>query len=170
MNQARLAQLIAENGELSAKNAQLSEQLRRLEDGPMRLQDLSTSAVHQVARFYAAAEATIHDHRATIDGPRTLIKVNGKSAQVLGRRRNGAWQVDRDPPFDENAEVVIFVDLGCAPAWVLHRPGPRPATALRYPCTLDRTAPRHAVESRDPRRGDRTRVQQLLSLLNHVMS
>jgi hypothetical protein len=34
---------------------------------------------------------------------------------VLGRRRNGAWQVDKNPPFDENAEVVIFVDLGGAP-------------------------------------------------------
>ena len=89
----------------------------------MRLQDLSNPAVHQVARFYAAAEATIHGHRAKIDGLRTL-KVNDKSAQVRGRRRNGAWQVDKNPPFDENAEAVIFADLGCAP------PGstsPRPA-------------------------------------------
>jgi hypothetical protein len=32
-----------------------------------------------------------------------LIKVNDKPAQVLGRRRNGAWQGDRNPPFEENA-------------------------------------------------------------------
>ena len=91
----------------------------------MRLQDLSNNAVHQVARFYAAAEATIHGHRAKIDGPRTLIKVNDKPAQVLGRRGNGAWQVDKNPPFDENAEVVIFADLGCTPPGFYIAPAPR---------------------------------------------
>lgn len=95
------------------------------------MRDLSTSAVHRVARFYAAPEATIHGHRAKIDGPRMLIKVNGKPAQVLGRRRNGVWRVDRNPPFDENAEVVIFVDLGWAPPGFYIAPARETSDAIR---------------------------------------
>jgi hypothetical protein len=119
------------------------------------LRDLSTSAVHRVARFYAAPEATIHGHRAKIDGLRTLIKVNDKPPQVLGRRRNGAWQVDRNPPFDENAEVVIFVDLGWAPPGSTSprparqvtpsapaSPNSRPGTAGNVPETLTATTAR----------------------------
>ena len=79
---------------------------------------------------------------------RTLIKVNDKSAQVLGRRRNGTWQVDKNPPFDENAEVVIFVDpwaqecqesWGCAPAGFYIAPAretsehPRPPRRIQGP-------------------------------------
>jgi hypothetical protein len=105
--------------------------MSRPQDGPERLQDLSSNAGHQVARFYAAAEATIHGYRAKIDGPHTLIKVNDKLAQVLGRRRNGAWQVDKDPPFDENAEVVIFVDLGCVPPGFFIAPARETSDGIR---------------------------------------
>jgi hypothetical protein len=116
MSPAELDRLIAERDQLRAEKAQLAARLRGFEDEPTRLRDLSTNAVHQVARYYAAAEATIHGQRAEINTPRTLVDINGKSAQVLGKRRSGAWQIDRNPPLDERAEFVIFVDLGSAPS------------------------------------------------------
>lgn len=82
---------------------------------PPKLKDLNTHAVHQVARFYAAAEATINGYRAEIEGTRTFITVNHALAQVFSRRAGGAWQVDRDPPLHEQAQFVIFVDLGSEP-------------------------------------------------------
>lgn len=83
---------------------------------PARLMGLSTHAVHQVARFYAAAEATIHGCRAEVKGPQSLVVVNGVVAHVASRRANGAWQIHKDPPFHEDAEVVVFVDLSVTPA------------------------------------------------------
>lgn len=80
-------------------------------EGSARLQDLSNGAVHQVARFYAAAEATIHGCRVDASAPRTRLTINGKVVQVLSRRKGGAWQTDRKPPIIEDAAVVIFVDF-----------------------------------------------------------
>lgn len=97
-----------------------------------KLKDLNTHAVHQVARFYAAAEATINGYRARIEGPVSFIKVNNALAQVFSRRAGGAWQVDRDPPLNERAQFVIFVDLGSEPSDYYVAPADQMQTEISY--------------------------------------
>jgi hypothetical protein len=75
----------------------------------LKLNGLSTHQVHQAARFYAAAEATIRGHRAELVGARTRLKVNENIAQVFSRRK--AWQPTGDNPIIDDANMVIFVDF-----------------------------------------------------------
>jgi hypothetical protein len=78
----------------------------------MDLNHLNTHQVHQVARFYAAAMATIQGHRVEMVGPRTRLSVDDHIVQVLSRRQPGSpWQTKADQPTVEDAEAVIFVDL-----------------------------------------------------------
>jgi hypothetical protein len=86
-----------------------------LEQRLAKLKRLSNHAVHHLARLYVVAEAALHELRAEMEPTRPLLTVNGVAAQVFSRRAGGAWQVSKDPPFEEETKYVIFVDLGCSP-------------------------------------------------------
>lgn len=75
----------------------------------VRFSHLNTHQVHQAARFYAAAEATVHGHTTELLGPRTRLKINGKVAQLFARRQ--AWQPTGENPIKDDADFVIFVDM-----------------------------------------------------------
>jgi hypothetical protein len=78
----------------------------------MRLDHLTTHQVHSVARFLAAAEATINGYNVSVVGPRTRLSVDHRTVQVLSRRQpESPWQTKASRPVVDDADAAIFVDL-----------------------------------------------------------